>query len=83
MAAACKFEIERAAEAFSQRESPGFVDAAAERSVNHELHAAAFVEEALGDNRLLGWNRSENCAAGNDVFHDLFGARVVEAAFFL
>ena len=77
-----QFEIERAAEAFAQREPPGFVDATAERSVDHQLHAAALVEEALGDNRLLGWNRSEDCAAGDDVFDDLFGARVVEAALF-
>ena len=77
-----QFEIERAAEAFSQREAPGFIDATAEGSMDHKLHAAALVEEALGDNRLLGWNRSENCAAGNHVFHDLFSARVVEAALF-
>ena len=77
-----QFEIERAAEAFAQREPPGFIDAAAERSVDHELHAAALVEEALGDDRLLSWNRSEDCAACDYVFYDLLGAGVVEAAFF-
>ena len=77
-----QLEVERAAEAFAQREPPGFVDTTAERSMDHKLHAAALVEEAFGDNRLLGWNRSENCAAGNHVFYDLFGARVVDAALF-
>ena len=49
-----QFEIERAAELLAQRQAPGFVDARAEGRVNHELHAAAFVEEALGDNQFLG-----------------------------
>src|ERR1035441_602666 len=42
-----QFEIERSAEALAQRQSPGAVDARAEGRVNHQLHAAAFVEEAL------------------------------------
>ena len=47
-----QFEIEAAAEALAQRQSPGFVDAPAERRVDDQLHAAAFVEEALGDDRV-------------------------------
>ena len=76
-----QFEIEGAAEALAQREAPGFVDAAAEGSVDHELHAAAFVEEALGDDRGLRGNGAEDCAAGDDVFDGLLGAGIVEAAF--
>ena len=52
-----QFEVERAAEALAEREAPGFVDAAAEGGVDDELHAAAFVEEALGDDGLFGWGR--------------------------
>ncbi len=42
-----QLEIERAAEALAQREAPGAVDAAAERRMDDQLHAAGFVEEAL------------------------------------
>ena len=49
-----QLEVEAAAEAFAQRESPGLIDAAAEGSVQDELHAAAVVEEALGDDGGLG-----------------------------
>ena len=49
-----QFEIESAAEALAQRQSPGLVDAAAERGMNDELHASAFVEKAFGNDRRLG-----------------------------
>ena len=52
-----QFEVEAAAEALAQGESPGAVDAGAEGSVDDELHAAAFVEEALGDDACAGWGR--------------------------
>ena len=78
-----QFEIERAAEALAQREAPGFVDAGAERRVDHELHAAAFVEEALGDHGLLRGHGAKHRAAGDDVFDRLLGAGIVEAAFVL
>ena len=51
-----QFEIERTAEALAQREAPGFIDAAAEGRVDYELHAAAFIEEALGDDSCLRGN---------------------------
>ena len=51
-----QLEIEGAAEALAQRQSPGFVDAAAKGRVDDELHAAAFVEKALGDDGLLRRN---------------------------
>ena len=76
-----KLEIERAAEAFAQRQPPGLVDAAAKGRVNDELHAAAFVEEALGDDGLLRGNVAEDGAAGDDVLDELFGGGGVEAAF--
>ena len=48
-----QFEVEGAAEALAQRQSPGLVDASAKRRVNDELHAAGFIEETFGDDRLL------------------------------
>ena len=62
-----QLEIERAAEALAQREAPGAIDARAERRVNDQLHAAAFIEESLGDDGLLRWQRSERGSAGANV----------------
>ena len=42
-----QLEVELAAEPLAQRQAPRLVDAAAERRVQHELHAARLVEEAL------------------------------------
>ena len=69
-----QFEVEAAAEAFAQGESEGLVDAAAEGSVQDELHAAAVVEEALGDDGGLGGHGSEDGAAGDDVGDELLCA---------
>ena len=44
-----ELEVEAPAEALAKREAPGAVDAASERRVQDELHAARLVEEALGD----------------------------------
>ena len=52
-----QFKIERAAESLAQRQSPGLIDATAEGRMNDELHPAAFVEEALGDDGLRAWAR--------------------------
>ena len=68
-----QFEVEAAAEALAQGEAPGLVDAAAEGSVEDELHAAAFVEEALGDDGGFGGDGSEDGAAGDDVGDELVG----------
>ena len=46
-----ELEVERHAELLAQREAPRAVDPAAERRVDDELHAAAFVEKPLGDDR--------------------------------
>src|SRR6266403_2847196 len=62
-----QLEIEGTAEALAQGEAPSFVDARAERSRDHELHAAAFVEEALGEDGRLRGNCSQRRAAGHDV----------------
>ena len=73
-----QFKVEAATEALAQGESPGLVDTAAEGCVQDELHAAAFVEEAFGDDAGESWNRAENGAAGNDVRDHLHGAGIAE-----
>src|SRR5580700_6695582 len=77
-----QLKIEGTAKAFPKRESPRFIDAAAERSVNHQLHAAAFVEETFRDDRILRGDRAEDRPAGNDVLHGLLRAGSIESAFF-
>src|SRR5207245_8363982 len=76
-----QLEIKRAAEALAQRKPPGFVDARAEGSVNDKLHPATLVEEALGNDGRLCGNGSQNGAPGDNVFHGLLGARLIETAF--
>ena len=66
-----QLEVEAAAEALAQGESPGAVDARAEGRMDDELHAAAFVEEALGDDGALGGNGAEDGAAFADVGGEL------------
>ncbi len=66
-----ELEVETAAKSFAQREAPGLVDAAAERGVEDELLAAAFVEEALGDDGCFGRHCSEDSSAGDDVGDEL------------
>ncbi len=48
-----QLEIERTAKAFSQCQTPGAIDSAAERRMQNELHTARFIEEALEHQRLL------------------------------
>ena len=59
-----QLEIEGAAEALAQRQAPGAVDARAERGVDDELHAAAFVEEALGHDVVHAGHGAERSLAG-------------------
>src|SRR6266403_1109837 len=73
-----QFKIERAAETFAKRQPPGFVDARAERGVNDELHAAALIKEAFGDDCSLRGNCAEDRAAGSDIFGGLLGAGLVD-----
>ena len=77
-----QLEIERAAEALAQRQSPGPIDARSERRVDHQLHAAAFIEEALGHHGLLGRQRVQRGHARQNVGDGLLRAAFVEAAFF-
>src|SRR5271167_908650 len=78
-----QFEVERAAKSFAQCEAPRLVDAAAEGRMNHELHSAAFVEKALGNNRGLARHFAEHRAARNDILDELLRPRGIESAFLL
>ena len=76
-----QLEIEAAAETLAQRQPPGLVDAPAEGRMNHQLHAAALVEKALGDDGLLRRHRTQHGAALQNVFHCLLGTGVIQPAF--
>src|SRR5262245_21105139 len=49
-----QLEIELTAESLAKSQRPGLVHAAAERRMQHELHAPSLVEKALDDERGLG-----------------------------
>jgi len=66
-----ELEIELAAEALPECEAPGPVHPAAERRVDDELHAARLVEEALGDERVLGREGAEQAAGLGEVGEEL------------
>jgi hypothetical protein len=66
VAAACSSKL-KPAEAFAEGEAPGLVKAASEGSVEDELHAAALVKEAFGDDSGFGGNGSEYGAARDYV----------------
>src|SRR5437667_6474151 len=68
-----ELKIETAAETLAQGQSPGFVDARAKRGVDDQLHAAAFVEETLGNDGALGGNIAQHGAAFEDVLNGLLG----------
>ena len=73
-----QLEVELAAEALAQAQSPGAVDAAAERAVHDQLHAAGFVEEALQDNGVLGGQLPEHTLGAGQIFGELVCGAVVE-----
>ena len=76
-----KLEVKPDAVALAEGEAPGAVDAAAEGCMDDELHATAFVEEALEDDVLLGGDEAEAVAFGADVANDLLGGFGGEVAF--
>ncbi len=74
-----QLEIELTAEALAQRERPRFVDAAAERRVQDELHAAGFVEEALEDERLLRRDRAQRLTPRSEVRNRLLRSARIQS----
>ena len=73
-----QLEIELAAEALAEREAPGLVDAAAIGRMDHQLHAACLVEEALEDERLAGRQGAERAVGRAEIIDDLLGRRAIE-----
>src|SRR5262245_10590081 len=74
-----KLEIELATEALAQREAPRAIDAAAERRMDDELHAARFVEEALEHDRLKRRQGAERDTRRGQIVHELCGGRFAHA----
>ena len=68
-----QLEVELPAEALAQRQPPRLVDAAAERRVQHQLHAAGLVEEPLEHQRVLRRDHAERAAAFGEVGDGLLG----------
>src|SRR6266705_3072764 len=66
-----QLEVEALTEFLSEREAPGLVDAAAQRRVQHELHAARLVEEALEDEGLGGRHDAQGPLALREISRDL------------
>ena len=64
-----QLEVELPAEPLAQRQAPRLVDAAAERRVQHQLHAARLVEEPLEHERLLRRDGAERAPAFGEVRH--------------
>jgi hypothetical protein len=75
-----QLEVEAAAELLAQAVAEGPVDARAEGGVDHQLHAAGLVEEALGDQAVLGRDPAERLAALADVRERLGDAVRAQAA---
>ena len=75
-----QLEVEVAAEALAQRQAPGAVDAAAERRMDHQLHAARLVEEALDDDRARCVGSAPSAASARREVVDELARRVVVEA---
>ena len=71
--------VERRTEPLAQREAPGAVQPAAERSVQDQLHPAPFVEEPFRHDRLLRRHRPEERAAPRHVGSSLLGPPTFQA----
>ncbi len=78
-----QLEVELSAEPLAERQRPRLVDAAAERGVQYELHAARLVEEALENECLLRRDHAQRRPALEQIAGGLFGAAAAEAGFCL
>ena len=73
-----QLEIELPAETLAQREPPCAIDAAAERRMHDELHAARFVEETLEHDRAHSGQSTQRRLRRREVVDDLLGGRELE-----
>src|SRR5208282_282769 len=77
-----QFKIEPHTKSLAQSQSPGLVDPPSKRSVNHQLHSAAFIEEALRNHGSLCRHRTQHSPPLQNVFNRLLRARVIQPALF-
>ena len=68
-----KLEIERHAKLLAQCQAPRAIDPPAERRVDHELHPAALIEEALGDDEVATGQGAERRTRRREVRDHLLG----------
>ena len=74
-----QLEIELAAKAFAQRQTPGAIDAAAIGRMDDELHAARFIEEALQHDGILRRQAAERRVRRSEIFDQLLARRLCDA----
>src|SRR5262249_18481225 len=70
-----KFEIELAAEAFTQCQAPGPIDTAAVGRMDNELHSAGLIEKALEDDGVLLRQAAESAMSGSQILDQLLAGR--------
>src|SRR5882724_2783128 len=78
-----QLKVKRDAEALAERKSPGLVNTRAERRMHDQLHAAAFIKKALGDDDVRGGDSAQHGPASHNVFNGLFRAGIVQPTFAL
>src|SRR2546421_11118476 len=78
-----QLEVELAAEAFAQCQTPGAVDAAAIEGMDHQLHAPGFVEESLEYERALCRHAPKSSPPAMQIVHELRCGGRVDAHFLL
>src|SRR5262249_8127049 len=75
-----QFKVESTTKAFAERQPPRLVNASAKRRMDHQLHAAAFIEEALGNDRRLRRHIAKHDAAFEYILNQLLCAGSIEPA---
>src|SRR5262249_56754419 len=68
-----QLEIELAAKALAQRQSPSTVETAAVGRMDDELHPADLVEEALEHDRVLRRQAGQRRMGGSEIVEQLLG----------
>ena len=76
-----QLEVEGAAKALAQGQTPAPIDAAAEGRVDDELHAAGLVEKAFEDDRVQCGQCAERQPGGGKIVDGLLGRGPADADF--
>ena len=75
-----QFKIKRPAKTLTQCQTPRFINSSAKRSMNYQLHAAAFIKKSFCYYGFLRWYGAQNRAARDNVLHDLLSPGVIDTA---